>query len=504
MATKYLTKFWRKLSLHNKIFIGLIAGAIFGAIFKQDPRKLEIIIKEEKTSKKQKFVVAGWEKAEFILGDSKIEFSEKDGTIKVIKFFQNLPDKEKLVIIFHKTGKAGEERFERVISIQKVETPASAIKPVGIIFVRLLVFIAIPLVIASLISSIASIGDMKMFGQITAKTLTYYIITTVIAIAIGLICVNLIKPGLKISPDIKDKIASEYHAEIKERIGEEVRFDLIDFILNIVPTNPINAAASGNMLQIIFFAVAFGLALTKIDKNKSEVIAKFFDGVSDATIKIVNIVMKIAPYGVFALISATVAEFGPEIIYTMIWYIATVLLGLVIHLFGTYSVSVKILGKENPIKFFRGIKEAQIIAFTTSSSAATLPVNIECMEKNLGVPKQIANFVLPLGATVNMDGTALYQAVAAVFIAQIYGVEIGIAQQLTIVLIATSASVGTAPVPGAGIIMLAIILKSISVPEEGIALILGVDRFLDMCRTVVNVTGDGAAVLFIARKTRNN
>jgi Na+/H+-dicarboxylate symporter len=188
----------------------------------------------------------------------------------------------------------------------------------------------------------------------------------------------------------------------------------------------------------------------------------------------------------------------------MIWYIATVLLGLVIHLFGTYSVSVKILGKENPIKFFRGIKEAQIIAFTTSSSAATLPVNIECMEKNLGVPKQIANFVLPLGATVNMDGTALYQAVAAVFIAQIYGVEIGIAQQLTIVLIATSASVGTAPVPGAGIIMLAIILKSISVPEEGIALILGVDRFLDMCRTVVNVTGDGTAALFIARKTRNN
>jgi Na+/H+-dicarboxylate symporter len=179
-------------------------------------------------------------------------------------------------------------------------------------------------------------------------------------------------------------------------------------------------------------------------------------------------------------------------------------LGLVIHLFGTYSVSVKILGKENPVKFFRGIKEAQIIAFTTSSSAATLPVNIECTEKNLGVPKQIANFVLPLGATVNMEGTALYQAVAAVFIAQIYGVEIGIAQQLTIVLIATSASVGTAPVSGAEVIMLAIILKSISVPEEGIALILGVDRFLDMYRTVVNVTGDRTAAIFIARKTRNN
>gem|GEM_PF-34116 len=501
MAVQRIKNFWRRT--YNKILLGLIAGAIFGTVFNQDPHKLKIITEETRK------VVEGWERAEAILEGSKIEFSERDGAIKIIKFFQNLPKpkKEKLVIIFHKPGKE-KEIFERIVNIQKVETLATAVKPIGTIFVRLLIFIAIPLVIASLISGMASFEDTKTFGKIATKTIAYYIATTLIAITIGLICVNLIKPGLKIPADIKDKIISEYRVETKEiketkgtkEIKEEgIGFDLIGFITNIVPTNPINAAASGNMLQIIFFSVVFGLALTKIDKSKSEVIIKFFDGMSEATIKIVNVIMKIAPYGVFALISATVAEFGPGILYSLIFYITTVLFCLAIHLFVIYSIFVRILGGENPVKFFRGIKDAQLIALSTSSSAATLPVNIECLERNLGVPKKIVSFVLPLGATLNMDGTALYQAVAAGFIAQTYGVEIGLAQQLTIVLIATLASVGTAPVPGAGIIMLAVILKSIGVPEEGIALILGVDRLLDMFRTVVNVTGDGTAALFISR-----
>ncbi|CUU00607.1 Na+/H+-dicarboxylate symporter [Candidatus Kryptobacter tengchongensis] len=496
--------FKKPIPIHTKIIIALILGAIFGVIFSVDTHKLKIITRTDKGEVKS--IVERWEKAEFILHDSKKEFTSDDQS-KIIKFFRDLPKSEKsnVVLIFYKKSSNNQFRetqlikFENIIDVQKVKTIAIEIKPIGTIFVRLLSFLAIPLVIASLIVGSASLGDIRKVGRIGGKTLGYYIITTSLAITIGLISANLIKPGEKISADIRDRIASEYQADVSEKIQQELGVDVIDFLVNIVPTNPINAMANGNMLQIVFFAVIFGLTLTMIDNSKSESVIRFFDGVSDTMIKMVDLVMKIAPYGVFALISATVAEFGFGILSTLLWYIVTVLIGLLIHLLGVYSFAVKFLGKMNPLKFFKGMRDAQIIAFSTSSSAATLPVNFECTERNLGVPKQITSFVLPLGATINMDGTALYQGVASVFIAQVYGFNLDITQQLTIVLTATLASIGTAPVPGVGIIMLVMILKAIHIPAEGIALILGVDRILDMCRTVVNITGDATAAVIVAR-----
>jgi Na+/H+-dicarboxylate symporter len=494
----------KKIPIHTQIIIALIFGAIFGVIFSVDAHKLKITTKSSKGE--EKAIVERWEKAEFILSDVKREFSSDDQA-KIIKFFRDLSpsDKAKVVLIFYKRMDSGDFKetqvikFENIVEIQKVKTIATEIKPIGTIFVRLLSFLAIPLVIASLVVGAASLGDIRKVGRIGGKTIVYYILTTVLAITIGLICANFIQPGNKISPNIRDRIASEYQADISEKIQQELGVDVVDFLVNIVPTNPINAMANGNMLQIVFFAVIFGITLTMVDKNKSDVVIKFLDGVSDTMIKMVDLVMKIAPYGVFALISATVADFGFGILSTLLWYIVTVLIGLAIHLFGVYSLSVRFLGGMNPLRFFKGMREAQIIAFSTSSSAATLPINFECTERNLGVPKQITSFVLPLGATINMDGTALYQGVASVFIAQVYGFNLDITQQLTIVLTATLASIGTAPVPGVGLIMLVMILKAIHIPAEGIALILGVDRILDMCRTVVNITGDATAAVFVAR-----
>ncbi|MEN3038413.1 MAG: dicarboxylate/amino acid:cation symporter [Candidatus Kryptonium sp.] len=499
--------FKKQIPVHTRIIIALILGAIFGVIFSVDTKKLSVITKTEKGE--VKVVVENWERAEFIVSNLKKEFSSDDQT-RIIKFFRDLSKSEKdnAVLIFYKKSTTDEFRetqiikFEKIVDVQKVKTIATEIKPIGTLFVRLLSFLAIPLVIASLVVGAASLGDIRKVGRIGGKTLGYYVMTTVLAITIGLLISNLIKPGEKISAGVRDRIASEYQADVSEKIQQELGVNIIDFFVNIVPTNPINAMANGNMLQIVFFAVIFGITLTMIDKSKSEPVIKFFDGVSDTMIRMVDLVMKIAPYGVFALISATVAEFGFGIISTLLWYIVTVLIGLAIHLFGVYSFAVKFLGGMNPLKFFKGMRDAQIIAFSTSSSAATLPVNFECTERNLGVPKQITSFVLPLGATINMDGTALYQGVASVFIAQVYGFNLDITQQLTIVLTATLASIGTAPVPGVGIIMLVMILKAIHVPAEGIALILGVDRILDMCRTVVNITGDASASVVVARSEK--
>jgi Na+/H+-dicarboxylate symporter len=292
----------------------------------------------------------------------------------------------------------------------------------------------------------------------------------------------------------------EFQGGLQEKIQQETSVDLVDMLVRIVATNPIQAMANGEMLQIVFFALMVGVSLTMISKEKSAHVVGFFDGFSDLMIQMVDLIMKIAPYGVFALISATVAEFGFDILRTLAWYAGTLVVGLFLHQFVTLGLLVKIFGGMDPRRFFRGIKEVMLIGFSSSSSAATLPVNMECCQKNLGVPKEITSFVLPLGATVNMDGTAMYQAVATVFIAQVYGTELNLAAQLTIVLTAVLASVGTAPVPGVGLIMLIIVLRSVSVPEEGIALILGIDRILDMCRTVLNVSGDAVVSVIIAKQ----
>jgi proton glutamate symport protein len=344
----------------------------------------------------------------------------------------------------------------------------------------------------------ASLGDVRKLARIGSKTMIYFIVTTAIAITIGLVLVNIIRPGERVSPAAKQLLMVEYQSDIKSKIEQHESIQLIGLLVNMIPTNPIQALAEGNMLQIVFFAVLLGLILTFIKPEKSKPVTGFFDGISEAMIVLVQKIMIIAPYAVFALIAATVSEFGFEILQTLFWYVGCVLAGLSIHLFFTYPLILKIFSRMSVRRFFNGLRPAQLVAFTTSSSAATLPVNFECCEKNLNVPKSITSFVLPLGATINMDGTALYQGIAANFIAQVYGMDLSLTQQFTILLTSLLASIGTAPVPGVGIIMLIIVLRSVHVPEEGIALILGVDRFLDMCRTTLNISGDAVGAVVVA------
>lgn len=372
------------------------------------------------------------------------------------------------------------------------------LKPIGIIFIKLLSFIAIPLVISSLFVGSASLGDIKKIARIGMKTIIYFTVTTAIAIIIGLALANFIKPGYRLTPESKERLVKQYSANLKTIKEKAIKLNFSDFLLNLIPSNIFDALSRGNMLQIIFASIFLGILSTLINKEKSAILLNFFDSFTEILIKAVDVIMKLAPYAVFILIAAVISEFGYGIIKTLIWYVITVILGLIIFLVIVYSALLKIFTKMPIKKFFKGIREAQLVAFSTSSSAATLPINMECCQKNLGVPKEIVSFVLPLGATINMNGTALYQGVSALFISQIYMQGLTIWDQLIIILTATLAAIGTAPIPGLGLIMLIIILKAVNIPEEGISLILGVDRILDMCRTVPNITGDALVSVIIA------
>jgi Na+/H+-dicarboxylate symporter len=472
--------------------LGLVLGTIFGVFFSVDKSTLEI--KYLKNNKKIEKTIENWDEINFYKnGEIVAKFSDSD-QIGIIKFFKK-NQKENLTLNILKYDKF--EIYENLKEINKISTLATQIKPIGDLFIRLLSFLAIPLVVASLIVGASSLGDIKKLGRIGTKTFILYLVTTAIAITIGLITANLIKPGNRIEQETKTRLLSTFEDESAEKAVQTLDIDIVDFFLNIVPKNPINALASGNMLQIVFFAVIFGITLTYLDKRHSQPVIIFFEGVSQAMIKMVDIFMKIAPIGVFALIAATIADFGFEILQTLIWYCFAVILALAIQTIFVYGAIVKIFSKLSLKKFFFGLRNAHAIAFSTSSSAATLPLTFECVENNLGVNKQISGFVLPLGATINMDGTALYQGVAAVFIAQVYGLDLSITEQLTIIFTAVLASIGTAPVPGVGIIMLVLILNSVQIPAQGIALILGVDRILDMIRTITNVTGDASVAVAI-------
>lgn len=493
-----------RIKLHNKILIALVLGAVFGVIFNVSKYKLEItyLNGQDETVKE---VIERWSSVEVLDTESnqlRTSFGADD-QLKLLPYFGKLTkaDKNKTAVLVSFPA-ATPRRFERVFSIDKVKTIAVLIKPIGTIFIRLLMFVAIPMVLCSLIVGTASLGDIRKVGRIGAKTLLFYLVTIISAITIGLVLVNYIQPGTRLAPESREKLMVEFQGGLQEKLQMETSVDIVDMLVRIVATNPISAMANGEMLQIIFFAIMVGTCLTLIAKEKSAHVVGFFDGFSDLMIQMVGLVMKIAPFGVFALISATVGEFGFEILETLAWYVGTLLVGFILHQFITLGALVRVFGGMNPIHFFRGIKEVMLIAFSSSSSAATLPVNMECCEKNLGVPKQITSFVLPLGATVNMDGTSMYQAVATVFIAQVYGIHLDLAAQLTIVLTAVLASIGTAPVPGVGLIMLIIVLRSVHVPEEGIAIILGVDRILDMCRTVLNVSGDAVVAVIMAKQER--
>lgn len=385
---------------------------------------------------------------------------------------------------------------------------ADWIAPFGTIFVNLLKLIAVPLIMASLITGVASLADISKLSRMGGKTIAIYLMTTVVAICIGLILVNTLKPGDSLPDDVVASLQSSYQQQVEQREGvvQLVRErGPLQPIVDIVPENIIGAAGNNrNMLQVVFFALLVGVALIMVQNERTRVVLSFFQGLNDVVIKIVDIIMLMAPIGVFALIAGTITSIAGDDLASVLqllralgFYVLVVLVGLLLHVFIVYGGMIRFLSSMKLRDFFRGISPAQLLAFSTSSSAAALPVTMECAEENLGIKKEVASFVLPLGATINLDGTAMYQSIAAVFIAQALGMELDFVAQLTIVLTALLASIGAAPVPGAGVIMLVIILEAIGVPSEGIALILGVDRILDMLRTTANVTGDATVALLI-------
>ena len=383
------------------------------------------------------------------------------------------------------------------------------IAPFGTIFINLLKLIAMPLVLSSLITGVASLSDVKKLSRIGGKTIAIYIGTTTVAVTIGLLTVNMLNPGDKVPDAMKNKLQLTYEKDASKKAGtvQEVKErGPLQPLVDIIPSNFFFSASSNrNMLQVVFMAIFVGIGLIQIPTDRGKPIKDFFESLNDVVIKLVDIIMLMAPYGVFALIAQTinkVAGNNPneivELLGALGYYMVAVIIGLLTHAAITYMGLLRLKTQMKYKTFFSGMAPAQLLAFSTSSSGATLPVTMERCEEELGVSEEVSSFVLPLGATINMDGTALYQAVAAVFIAQTLNMSLDVGAQLTIVLTTVLASIGTAAVPGAGIVMLVIILEAVGVPSAGIALILGVDRILDMVRTTINVTGDATVAVIIA------
>ena len=381
------------------------------------------------------------------------------------------------------------------------EFTSNFISPFGTIFLNLLKLIAVPLVISSLITGVASLSDTRKLSRIGLRTILLYVATTAVAVSIGLILVNVLEPGSAIPEAYQETLSNEYGDQVtsKKSLADSVQENRgpLQPLVDMVPSNIFSAASNNsNMLQVVFISIIFGISLIGIDRKFSKPVLEFLEGVNQLIIKLVEIIMYFAPYGVFALIAKTISSVSGDIsqiggiLSALLFYMGVVIVGLFIHMGITYISILKFFTNVSLKHFFKSIGPVQLVAFSTSSSGATLPVTMKRCEKDLGVSEEISSFVLPLGATINMDGTALYQGVAAVFIAQAVGMDLTFADQFTIVATAVLASIGTAAVPGAGIIMLVIILEAINVPSEGIALILGVDRILDMIRTTTNVTGD--------------
>jgi Na+/H+-dicarboxylate symporter len=370
---------------------------------------------------------------------------------------------------------------------------------IGDLFLRMLRLIAVPIVLFSLIAGVASLNDTAKLGRIGTRTILLYLCTTAIAITVGLVLANIVRPGDGFPVEIRESLLASSQSAAESKIATaETRPTPWQVALDVVPANPFEAIAKGKMLQVVFTALIVGVGLSLLPRDKAKPVVDFCEAMTEVVIKIVHIALALAPYAVFALIVKVVADLGLDVLSSLAVYSVTVVLGLAIMIFAVYPLGLKIFTKVRYKRFFAAIAPAQLLAFSSASSGATLPVTMECCEENLGVHEEVNAFVLPLGATINMDGTALYQGVAAVFIAQMYGMDLTIADQLTIVLTATLASIGTAAVPGVGIIMLVIVLESVGIPLEGIAVILGVDRILDMCRTTANVTGDAMVCAVVA------
>ena len=377
------------------------------------------------------------------------------------------------------------------------------IEPIGTVFIRLIMMIVIPLVVASLILGTASLGDIRKLGRLGGKTVLIYLVTTAIAVSIGLLLSNIVRPGSRIDPTTRDTIAATLADDAAGRMTLAAEKPTVgETLINMIPTNPFQAAANGELLPLIIFSIIFGAAVSLVAPGRRDMVLTFFNGVNDAVMIMIDWIMKLAPYAVFALVGSVVSAFGMDLLRSLLVYALVVAGGLLLHVLITYMGLVKFFVGMSPLDFMKRIAEVPLVGFSTSSSSATLPVTMEVAQEKLGVSRETSSFVLPLGATINMDGTALYQAVAVMFIAQIYGVPMGVGEQLTIVLTATLASIGAAGVPSAGIITLILVLQSVGLGayvQTGIALILGIDRILDMLRTAVNVTGDLTVAAVVAR-----
>ncbi|MCX7700528.1 MAG: dicarboxylate/amino acid:cation symporter [Gemmataceae bacterium] len=374
----------------------------------------------------------------------------------------------------------------------------NVVDPIGEIFRRLLVLVVVPLVFASLSLGVARLGDLSQLGRIGAKTFGYFLVTTTFAVVIGLALVQWISPGTQLSPETRQGLEQQFRGAATERLSRPAEFGISTFV-NIVPDNPLRAAVEMQMLPVIFVALLVGIGLTRIDPAKSRSVQQVLEGIGELTLFIIHLAMRVAPVGVFALIFSTSAKFGFELLQSLGLYVATVLLGLSIQMFGVFPILLTVLGRMNPWLFFRRIRTVILTAFSTSSSSATLSTSMAVAQEELKIPKPLAGFVLPLGATMNMNGTALFEGVTVLFLCQIFGRSLAFDEQIIVVLMSVLIAIGAAGVPGGSIPLLGMVLATVGIEPGAIAIILGVDRLLDMCRTTVNVTGDLTAAVYVAR-----
>ena len=376
-------------------------------------------------------------------------------------------------------------------------------QPVGQVFLRLLFMVVVPLVFASVTTGVASLGDLRRIGRIGGKTMLIFLGTTSLAVVVGLTLVNLIRPGETLDPAVRTQLLTEYAAQAGETVAasQQGLFGIHTFV-NIVPRNPLAAAVNGDMLGLIFFSLMFGIALALLNKEVAAPVLRLLEGINQAVMVIIGFAMRLAPVGVAALIFSVTARFGFDILRSLALYVITVLAALTIHQFGVIGLLAKVVVGINPRSFFSRVRALMVTAFSTSSSNATLPTTIRTAEEGFGVPHAVAGFVLPLGATMNMNGSAMFEGMTVLFLAQVFGISLDIFTQVIVVVLSVITAIGVAGVPGGSIPLLVMVMAMVGIPGEGIALILGVDRILDMARTVPNVTGDLLTSLIVARSER--
>jgi proton glutamate symport protein len=502
------------MQLYTKILIGMVLGIVLG--FFLGPNSFLLPATGVQLTPEAEIVDAPGSKTRIVLAEgitkAKIltEPSDESGWVQI-----EWSLKARNLLQLQKEGKIGTDRFktgdrvtgwvlEKLPEVRRFSplgaTLVDSVEWIGRLFLALIKMVVVPLVFCSLIVGVASLGDFRKLGRLGGRTLVFFLITTVVALLIGVGLANLIQPGKMMSEQDRAILLSSYRGEATEKVADAAASpSTVDQILSIVPENPLEALAKGDMLQIIFFAAMLGIALTLMPGRRSQLVVDLMDRLNDAMVMLVHVIMKMAPYGVAALLFKVIGSTGISVLLALAVYGLVVMAGLAIHIGVTYALFIRFGARLPLFSFLKAVRPAQLLAFSTSSSSATLPVTKECCEQNIRVSKEVSSFVLPLGATVNMDGTALYQGVAALFIAQIYNMDLGFAEQVTIVVSATLASVGAAGVPGAGMVTLAMVLTQVGVPTEGLALILGLDRLLDMFRSATNVTGDCTATTVMAR-----